>query len=263
MTRYVTCDVKGPAQENYGLGNQLFCIATTLAYSKKHNIKYALPQLKEASHGNYINNIFSKLETNFDIVERLNFIKIQETGFEYTQLPFYENYSILLDGYFQSEKYFIDYRDYIIKNLNLIDIKKNLSNKYSNLDKFTSLHIRRGDYLNKQQYHNILNLQYYKNALKLINNENILIFSDDIEWCKQNLNFINNKIFATNQYDYEDLILMSMCKNNIIANSSFSWWGAWLNENTNKLVVAPKEWFGPAYSQMLTNDLIPESWNRI
>ena len=85
-----------------------------------------------------------------------------------------------------------------------------------------------------------------------------LIFSNDIEWCKKN--FIGNQfIFIEGEKDYIDLWLMSLCKNNIIANSSFSWWGAWLNTNSDKKVITPKNWFGPAINHS-TQDLIPEKW---
>jgi len=82
-----------------------------------------------------------------------------------------------------------------------------------------------------------------------------LIFSDDIEWCKLNFDFLENKIFVNGNTDFQDLYLMSKCNDNIIANSTFSWWGAWLNQNPNKKVIAPKIWFGNFYSNFNTNDL--------
>jgi hypothetical protein len=87
-----------------------------------------------------------------------------------------------------------------------------------------------------------------------------MIFSDDIEGCKSMFEFIPNKIFHDSRVDWLDMYMMSMCEHNIICNSSFSWWGAYLNENTTKKVIAPKRWFGPAYTNLNTSDLIPHTW---
>ena len=104
-------------------------------------------------------------------------------------------------------------------------------------------------------------LEYYKQALsKLPDINKVLIFSDDIEWCKQN--FIGDRFIFIQEEDYISLYLMSLCDYNIIANSSFSWWGAWLNQNPNKVVIAPKLWFGLKSNHNI-NDLIPSSWIKI
>jgi len=263
--RYVTCDIKGPAKENFGLGNQLFCIFTTIAYAKKYNLSASFPQLENDFFGNYRSNIFKNLNTEINNIQNLKFIRIVEKGFEFSELEYFENsdFSVLLDGYFQSYKYFEKFNDFIVSILNFDDICDNLNIKYPNINNYTSLHVRRGDYVNKQQFHSLLSNEYYKKALKIVDNKNIAIFSDDIEWCKNNFDFIKNPLFINNSHDYEDLILMSMCKNNIIANSSFSWWSAWLNKNDNKIVIAPNNWFGPEYYSMSTKDLIPQEWIRI
>lgn len=122
------------------------------------------------------------------------------------------------------------------------------------------MHIRRGDYLVSPGHYINLDVEYYKNALKYIDNPgSILIFSDDISWCKDN--FKGDKyIFIENEKDYIDIYLMSLCNNNIIANSTFSWWGAWLNTNPNKIVISPNKWFGPAKGKRHLNDLIPKNW---
>jgi hypothetical protein len=95
---------------------------------------------------------------------------------------------------------------------------------------------------------------------KMGNDKYYIIFSDDISWCKENLSFLNNKIFIEGNTDFQDLYLMSKCKNNIIANSSFSWWGAWLNTNKDKIVIAPKKWFGISNSHLDTSDLYCNNW---
>ena len=112
--------------------------------------------------------------------------------------------------------------------------------------------------MNLPNHHPACNLGYYKEAIKLMDVNKFIVFSDDMSWCKEN--FVGDEfIFMENNSDYIDLWLMSLCDNNIIANSSFSWWGAWLNQNPNKKVIAPKKWFGPAINHN-TKDLIPESW---
>ena len=86
-----------------------------------------------------------------------------------------------------------------------------------------------------------------------------LIFSDDLEWCKENFDFIENKVIIEGNTDYQDLYLMSLCKNNIICNSTFSWWGAWLNKNDKKIVIAPEKWFSSADEYYNTEDIIPSN----
>ena len=123
------------------------------------------------------------------------------------------------------------------------------------------LHVRRGDYL-KLPHLGVLEIDYYKKAynyiLQNIDKAIFYIFSNDLTWCQNNLDFINNKVFVkeTNS-EIDDLILMKSCQHNIIANSSFSWWAAWLNQNSQKTILAPKKWFE---SDPLSNKLLCENW---
>ncbi len=136
--------------------------------------------------------------------------------------------------------------------------------------KSISVHIRRGDYANDKvtnTYFGTCPLEYYKQAMDYmrskVNNPIFYFFSDDIEWVKKEFNEDENFVFISNPklQDYEELILMSQCSHNIIANSSFSWWGAWLNDNPAKLVVAPKKWM--RVESNLQPNLIPEGWVRM
>jgi hypothetical protein len=180
---------------------------------------------------------------------------------------------LLLHGYFQSEKYFKD-AEHLIR----ADFKFKSSSSRNNqlLEKIkstnsVSLHIRRGDYAtnaNINQYHGLCSLNFYKEAIKIIeervDNPHFYIFSDDLEWTKQNLPINHPHTFVEGNIgkaSFEDMRLMSFCKHNITANSSFSWWGAWLNENLDKIVVAPKNWVTTnTYS---IEDLLPPSWIKI
>jgi hypothetical protein len=133
-----------------------------------------------------------------------------------------------------------------------------------------SLHVRRGDYVSNpdaNKYHGTKGLDYYIAALARVNksqkDSTVFVFSDDIAWCKKNLKLKAKKVVWVDGKNspIEDIYLMSLCKSNIIANSTFSWWGAWLNSNPKKIVVAPKVWFSD--SNIDTSDLIPADWTRL
>ena len=178
--------------------------------------------------------------------------------------------SLLLKGNRQSELYFNRYENYIRQKLVISDTAlqkvKEYGENLKHLDS-VSLHIRRGDYLTAiaLEWLGLLPLSYYENAIEIIAakipNCKFYIFSDDIDWVQNNLiinyehDFVSN-IQTTNAM--EDFHLMSSCKHNIIANSTFSWWAAWLNTNQNKMIIAPKKWF--SMENINTDDLIPKSW---
>ncbi len=176
-----------------------------------------------------------------------------------------------LVGNWQSAEYFKDIRDIIISDFKL---KKPMSEKAAKIaDRIrqtnaVSMHIRRSDYVNNPRYkktYEELDSKYYKDAISIIKqkltNLEIFVFSDDIEWAKQNLSFEypTTYIIGDGMRDFEEMILMSKCKHNIIANSSFSWWGAWLNTNPEKIVIAPKKWFR-SNSGQTSISIIPPSW---
>ena len=177
----------------------------------------------------------------------------------------------LLIGFWQTEKYFTQIEDVIRKDFafkplqNAID--KELAKKIASCNSL-SVHIRRGDYVSNPEtnkYHGTCSPEYYKKALELVktkeNDLQLFIFSDDMEWVKQNMKFdlpVTYIEHNTGKNSYIDMQLMAMCKHNILANSSFSWWGAWLNTNKNKVVVAPRNWF--ADKTIDTSDLIPSGW---
>jgi hypothetical protein len=161
----------------------------------------------------------------------------------------------------------MDYRNEILELFKIDDeTNQKLFNKYGeilNLDT-CSIHVRRGDYLGLQNHHPIQPIEYYQKAINIIGEEkHFLIFSDDIKWCEENFSFLKNKTFVSENLDYEDLYLMSMCNNNILANSTFSWWGAWMNQNENKQVIIPSKWFGISNLHLNTNDLFCDKWIKL
>jgi hypothetical protein len=249
-----------------GLGNYLFQIAATYSKSIDDNLNFIIDQnditVVHSDPNNYKNNIFRKLD--FQSLKG-DHSQYQEPSFNYNVIPKF-NTNIKLVGYFQSEKYFINNRDKILDILSIDEITDNLlKTKYKQLlnQNTCSLHVRRGDYIRLNQFHPPQQIGYYEESVRLIGQDlHYLIFSDDINWCKENLSFIKNKTFIEGNEDFQDLYLMSMCKNNIIANSSFSWWGGWLNDNPNKIVIAPKNWFGPAQN-LSTADIRPLTWIQI
>ncbi len=179
-----------------------------------------------------------------------------------------------LDGYWQSEKYFLPVRETLLKDFSL-KIPLDSSNKniaeQIKMERSVSIHVRRGDYLSIAQNTSLFEIcdaAYYVSALNEISKteKNIVlyVFSDEPEWFNQNVKTNFPVVYVTHNsgtQSYIDMYLMSLCKHNIIANSSFSWWGAWLNENSNKIVVTPKRWF--RNNSKDTGDLIPKEWIKL
>jgi hypothetical protein len=180
--------------------------------------------------------------------------------------------NIYLEGWWQTPKYFEEYQEVIRNDFTL---KAPLSEKSQQLAEeiknavSACIHVRRGDYVGNA-FHDVgLGESYYKEGLAYISSkvdvEKIYVFSDDIEWCKNNLHFDIETMFVGPEYagkkGEEHVMLMSMCKHFIIPNSSFAWWGAWLSAASEKIVIAPKRWFADA--SIDTTDLIPAQWIRI
>ena len=249
-----------------GLGNQLFQISAAVSLASDNNdeaifsIKNHLLPKQGRKCINYLNNIFQNISFNDHLDIRSYYY---EPDFSYQEI-IYHPYMCLY-GYFQSEKYFFKNSNKI-RDLFSIDGKSYdiINGKYSFiLDKNPiSMHVRRGDYLKFKDTHPPCSVEYYNQAISSFSESSIfLVISDDIEWCKEN--FLGDKFyFVEGNEDYIDLYLMSLCKNNIIANSSFSWWAAWLNRNKEKIVIAPEKWFGNEV-QYNTDNLLPSSWETI
>lgn len=278
-----------------GLGNQMFQYAYAKALEQKgHEVKidisafetyklhggYQLDKynidldssIKDENDKFYKNTFFYKVLRRFgmDFSRR---IKEKSLLFDKKLLEIDDN--SYLDGYFQCEKYFKDIREIILKqftiNQDISNYTKEIKNKIQNFQNSCSLHIRRGDFVNSTNIniHGACDIEYYKKAMKYLEekvvNINYFIFSDDIEWVKENL-AIQNAIYIDSKekrIPHEDIYLMSLCKNNIIANSSFSWWGAWLNQNEKKMVIAPKRWFADDKLESQSKDIVCESWVKI
>lgn len=199
---------------------------------------------------------------------------INERGFPFKpEILKLSDYS-LLDGYWQCERYFIRYEDQIRKDF---AFKKPLSKqKQLFLDEILkvsnpiSLHVRRGDYVNHKasnSFQGLAGLDYYNRAVseivRKIEQPHFFVISDDQNWCKSNIKFNYPTTFVDSSSgpNYEDMLLMSRCQHHIIANSSFSWWGAWLNPSSEKIVIAPKNWFKEKSAD--ASDIVPSSWTKV
>lgn len=245
-----------------GLGNFMFQIAAShdLAVKNKDEcIIFDKPLI--TVHGKletYKNNIFHKIK----FINKSHKNVYEDMNCNYKPIVYQKD--LIIRGYFQSEKYFdrktiLDL--YKMDDESFIFIKNNIKELFE--EECVSIHVRRGDYVHKQERHPVQSMDFYNNAISHFNkNYKFLVLSDDINWCKQN--FKNNNIkFIENLPDYIDLNIMRLCKHNIISNSTFSWWGAWLNENQDKKIISPKNWFGPKKNNCNTKDLIPDVWIQI
>jgi len=283
-----------------GLGNQMFQYAFAYAASQKKNVSFKLDlsgfkfcELREYALTNY--GIDAEVAT-VEEVERLKYLSeslvnkyiraltrgakplaesyYKEAGRQFDDNVYNQDGDVYFSGYWQSEKYFQDYREDLLRVFTLQESLNTESVRFKQkiLDKKSvSLHVRRGDYVTNARansFHGTCDLEYYRNAALLIQEQvtqaHFFIFSDDLAWAKENLKFIDNMTLVELEkgtVDHEEMYLMSQCRHNVIANSSFSWWGAWLNENPTKIVIAPKQWFKDELIN--TPDLIPSAWIRL
>jgi hypothetical protein len=241
--------------KNGRLGNQMFQYALLLGVQAKlgHNIV-----LNENIGAIQLLQCFDIKGCHF-FNERDIFApnKFEEHQFHFDKKVFRAEDHTDFKGYFQTERYFEHCRDKVRQEFTFKEEIKNRAEAWIEPYKqhnLVSLHVRRTDYVHLPNHHPLCTLDYYKAAILQFPDAHFIIFSDDIEWCKENLQ-IENATFADTGSDYIDLCVMSMCNHHIIANSSFSWWGAWLNPSETKRVTAPKIWFGPAYFHWKTEDL--------
>jgi len=196
----------------------------------------------------------------------------RETSFEFHPELLQHKGSMVLEGYWQSEDYFKDIRPLLLKELTVkesfVSSEIRLQSQHLQQHESIAIHVRRGDYIANptvNQLFGICTLEYYDNAINWmkqhIQHPTFYIFSDDTDWCKTHFKMPSNEInFITGNKDYEDFLLMSSCRHQIIANSSFSWWAAWLNQNQNKHIIAPKNWF--VSSKLNTSHVVPAEWIR-
>lgn len=262
-----------------GLGNQMYQYAAgrRAVYKNNTELKLDISWYENpggATKREYLLHIF-RIKENFSApneIQRLTYFKQKYFHFDPKVLKVSDD--TYLDGSWQSEKYFEDIKG-IIKQEFIFKKEPDSENREKINEMINSnsvsIHIRRGDYVydkKNNEFHGVCSADYYHKAVclivKKINKAKFFIFSDDPEWVKNNFRLNYPFTIVSHNFskrDYEDLRLMSLCHHNIIANSTFSWWGAWLNQNPDKIIIAPKEWFRSR--ELNAKDVIPKPWIKI
>ena len=251
-----------------GLGNQMFQIAKAFSESLKLNVdckfrKFSSIGMEGRQPSNYINNIYKKITFTDEII---NTERIYEPSWSFIPIDITKcNTNIEFWGYFQSSKNFLGYDDKIKELFYpddfFLDKIKSIFPEI-NSHNTISIHVRRGDYQHISNILPIIDKSYIEKCVSLIDDpSHIFIFSNDKNWVKENLNFSNMTVVEGLE-DYEELWMMSLCNNNILSNSSFSWWGAFLNKNEEKKVFCPSVWFGPD-GEKNWEDIYENDWIRI
>ncbi|WP_247236066.1 alpha-1,2-fucosyltransferase [Telluribacter sp. SYSU D00476] len=293
----ITIKLKG------GLGNQLFQYATARALAVKHqtrvafDLSFLLKREADAPHTfrEYELAALTIPPVEPSLIEKLAFglmdiparkllqriVRRVIAGKVYNEKSFSYDPAIesrtaartYLNGYFPSERYFKSIEPLLRTELRFIgqpdaSVVHRIRNSCS-----VSMHVRRGDYLTNpsaRQYHGLCSPDYYRRAVAYLASKrpdiHIFVFSDDLPWARQHISFPHPIDFVEGNLganSYLDMQLMSMCQHHIIANSSFSWWGAWLNPSPDKIVIAPKRWFADETAQSQTQDIVPDSWIRL
>lgn len=287
-----------------GLGNQMFQYAVGLSLALKHQTELVLDissyenMHKDDTPRSYELDVFAIRgrvadKNDFAVIKSPEYrrtlqdkvkhrLAIGNAVFYYGEtsssfdprVPLLKN-NTYLSGWWQSEKYFIDVRDQLLKDF--IPKHKPSASTLRAIEDASScesvaVHVRRGDYVTNKfanAHHGTATLDYYNAAAvfmkSFIPNIRFFVFSDDISWCKKNLKFGPNTVYISGNSGrdaYQDLLIMKSCKHNIIANSSFSWWGAWLNENSSKIVIAPRAWYADPIKNREA-DIVPAGWMRM
>ena len=272
----ITVNLKG------GLGNQMFQYACGRALALKNDTGLSLIRSQSSSdiarpfsltHFNIKAEVVSgrkspfflklkeklkqKITGNFHVGFDPKILRLGQTGY--------------LDGYFQSELYFKDYEGSIREDFTLkeplLGNKAVIADIIKNDPNAVSVHVRRGDYLTHPDFGGIATKEYYESAITEIQSHfpaaRFYVFSDDIGWCQTELPSLKEAAFVSNSEleDFDEMHLMTLTKHHIIANSSFSWWGAWLGQNPTKIVIAPARWSN--LHEDWYRDIIPEKWIRI
>jgi len=288
----IITDLKG------GLGNQMFQYAAGLALSLEKNTGHKVDLTHFDNQDSFANEtprpfLLDRLNTHYEIASQedlrlvkypipvisnvMNILNAFLVGRNYIKYPLHIGKHIYLDGYFQKQEYFGKYASQIIQEFQLKkehETKEFLKmvNEISKDENSVSVHIRRGDYITNpgaNKHHGTLSNTYYEDACKFLNDRlgeiNLYVFSDDIEWVKENMSFLTaykvTYVSSPELIGAQEVSLMSKCKHNIIANSSFSWWGAWLNQNKEKIVIAPKSWL--RNGDGINKGIVPENWIRV
>lgn len=235
------------------MGNSMFQIAAVIGYARKWNQDYVLPIWEYAQHFKYGFNQSAIIKP---------YSKYSEKHFHYSDIPRYNN--VDLYGYFQSIRYWEHCQREIRQLFSPNEAIQVLLDKTPMSPNTCAIHVRRTDYLQLNDYHPSLPLDYYQRAIESMKADSHIVFSDDIEWCKTQPLF-EGASFVNSGNDLLDFFMMRQCDRFIIANSSYSWWASFLSTGMNKRIIAPKKehWFGQKYNQNNVDDLYLNNWELV
>lgn len=241
----------------------MFQYATLYAIAKQNGYDFGVPYSRVNSSDEFLKfhlpEIFSLSAKDSSHIPITKIFQEKQHHFDPDVLNISDETDIY--GYFQTEKYFKKYKEEIKKEFEFPEKISSFCKSFRKTipnEKVISLHVRRGDYLNLQKHHPPCSKEYYREAMNVFDKEScFLIFSDDVPWCMENFSGEQFKIFQNN-HAYS-LCMMSLCDGHIIANSSYSWWGAWLGSVEN--VVAPKKWFGEELKCNIIDDVYCDNWS--
>lgn len=236
------------------MGNALFQAAATIALALRNGTEFSMPTKTSSDFWSPLilqHLVNPKYESGrADIV-------LSEPHFHYAPIEYnkaWDNSHVILRGYYQSEKHFIDFKDEVIRLFNF---------PYNRNDGFVSVHIRRTDFIELANKHPKVSDEWYLEAMNIFTGKKFLFFSDDIQYCKKSFGHRSDCYFSEGNSIEQDLIDMANCEHNILSASTFAWWGGYLNRNEDKKIVLPKLWFTENWDNANTNDVVPETWIKI
>lgn len=235
-------------------GNWYMEAATAMAYALRHGLDFSMP--KQDGKDIFWNPVYCTHLCSTNYNPNLEEIRLWESGHHYQELPFEEswrNKNIIIEGYRQSEKYFKDFQD---------EIRILMNYPYEKKEGYVCLHWRRGDYIFLLDKHPIVTIEYYEKAMAMFPGYKFKIFSDDINYCREQFKHRNDVEFSTNDHIERDFVEMQNCEHFINSSSTFSWAASWHSRSENKKIITPKLWFVEGY-HLDTRDIIPENWIKL
>ena len=253
--------------KNGRFGNQMFQYAALKGIARKNNYDFCIPSGPETEMDFYDEENQHKLLIAFEmpdanVADNFSGKYVQENTYTFDK-DLFENCqdNVSLHGFFQTEKYFKHIENEIRKDFTFKKDWLEPCKECIEGNEYIGLHIRRTDYVQKQNYHPLCTLEYYEKALKKLPDTKVIIVSDDPEWCENQSLFESDRFLVSgSKNNIIDMCILSLCKYHVIANSSFSWWGAWLAESQK--VIAPKIWFG-SQANLDESDIVPKNWEMV
>lgn len=243
-------------------GNFYFQAAASIAYARRHGLEYSI---NDVTSDPYWNPLYLQHLVNPNYISSLSQVMVKEPHFHYAPIPFEESWrdkNIILDGYWQSENHFQEYRKEILEAFNY---------PWTLISDVCSIHARFGDYLTIVGKHILVNEPYLRDAMQMVINKTGItkfkVFSDNLQYFKEKFGHIYDFEYSTNKGEVDDIVEISCCHSHINSSSTFSWWGAWLGRNEDKVIITQDKWFQEGFNEgqgeLNPISIIPDSWIKI